>query len=58
MYYFYHCILSKIILFVTSIIDMSFFTSFANAIFGFPLHVFHSLNLNKFSLTGAIIAHL
>ena len=51
---FRHCILSEVILFVTSLIDMSFFTS-TNVIFGLPLPFFCSLNLNQLTISYGCI---
>ena len=47
MYSFCHSILSGVILFVSFLIDMSFFTTSTNAVFGFHPRFFSSLNLNQ-----------
>ena len=55
---FHHSILSEVTLFVTSLIDMSFFTISISVNFGLPLIFFCSLKLNSIFFTGALIAFL
>ena len=54
---FHHSILSKVILFVTSFISMSFYTTSTNYMFGLSLPFFVPLNMNQLTLSYQCIKH-